>query len=87
MLKNAADSIRLIVLGIVVAVPLFVLGFVPVIGQTVVPVVDVVVGGWLLAVELTGVPYRTAADSVSRTAAPCCAPTVPWRSASACPSS
>lgn len=58
ILKNAADSIRLIVLGIAVAVPLFLLGFVPVLGQTVVPVVDAVVGGWLLAVELTGVPFN-----------------------------
>ncbi|MET7421352.1 EI24 domain-containing protein [Dactylosporangium sp. NPDC005555] len=58
ILKNAADSIRLIVLGIAVSVPLFLLGFVPVFGQTVVPVVDVVVGGWLLAVELTGVPFN-----------------------------
>ncbi len=58
ILKNAADSVRLIVLGIVVAVPLFLLGFVPVLGQTVVPVLDAVVGGWLLAVELTGVPFN-----------------------------
>jgi CysZ protein len=56
--KNAADSIRLIVLGIAVAVPLFLLGFVPVLGQTVIPVLDVVIGGWLLAVELTGVPFN-----------------------------
>lgn len=55
---NLADSIRLILLGIAVAIPLFLLGFVPIIGQTVVPVLDGVVGGWLIAVELTGIPFN-----------------------------
>ncbi|MFF5234097.1 EI24 domain-containing protein [Dactylosporangium sp. NPDC000521] len=56
--KNAADSIRLILLAVAVSIPLFLLGFVPVLGQTVIPVLDAVVGGWLLAVELTGVPFN-----------------------------
>jgi CysZ protein len=56
--KNLADSLRLILLGVLFAVPLFLLGFVPVVGQTVVPVLNAVVGGWLLAVELTGVPFN-----------------------------
>jgi CysZ protein len=55
---NLADSIRLIALGIAIAVPLFLLGFVPIVGQTVVPVLDAVVGGWLIAVELTGIPFN-----------------------------
>ena len=56
--KNAADSIRLILIGVTVAVPLFALGFVPLVGQTVVPVLDATIGGWLLAVELTGIPFN-----------------------------
>lgn len=56
--RNALDSIRLIVLGASVSIPLFLLGFIPVVGQTVVPVVDAVVGGWLIAVELTGIPFN-----------------------------
>jgi CysZ protein len=56
--RNAADSIRLILLSLSVSVPLLVAGFVPVVGQTVVPVLDAVIGGWLLAVELTGVPFN-----------------------------
>jgi CysZ protein len=56
--RNAVDSIRLIGLGIALNVPLFVLGFVPVLGQTVVPVLSTIVGGWLLAVELTGIPFN-----------------------------
>jgi CysZ protein len=56
--RNAADSVRLILLSVSVSVPLFLAGFIPVVGQTVVPVLDAVIGGWLLAVELTGVPFN-----------------------------
>jgi CysZ protein len=55
---NLVDSLRLLVLSVSVSVPLFLLGFVPVVGQTVVPVLDAIVGGWLLAVELTGIPFN-----------------------------
>lgn len=55
---NLVDSIRLVLLSMIVTVPLFVAGFVPVIGQTVVPVLGVVAGGWLLGLELTGVPFN-----------------------------
>jgi CysZ protein len=56
--RSLVDSVRLIVLSIVLGLPLFVLGFIPVVGQTVVPVLGGAVGGWLLAVELTGVPFQ-----------------------------
>ena len=56
--RNLIDSLRLIGLGIAVSIPLFALGFVPVVGQTVVPVIDAIIGGWLLAVELTGIPFN-----------------------------
>jgi CysZ protein len=56
--RSLADSLRLIALSILFGVPLFALGFVPVIGQTVAPVLGAAVGGWLLAVELTGVPFQ-----------------------------
>jgi CysZ protein len=55
---NLADSIRLIALGIVLAIPLFLMGFIPVFGQTVVPVLNAIVGGWLITVELTGIPFN-----------------------------
>jgi CysZ protein len=58
MWPNLKDSIRLIALGIVIAIPLFVLGFVPIVGQTVVPVLNAIVGGWLITVELTGIPFN-----------------------------
>jgi CysZ protein len=56
--RNAADSIRMILLSVSVSVPLFLIGFVPVFGQVVVPVLEAVIGGWFLAVELTGVPFN-----------------------------
>jgi CysZ protein len=56
--RSLVDSLRLIALSVLVGIPLFALGFLPVIGQTVIPVVGGAVGGWLLAVELTGVPFQ-----------------------------
>jgi CysZ protein len=56
--RSLVDSLRLIALSVLIGIPLFVLGFVPVVGQTVVPVLGGAVGGWLLAVELTGVPFQ-----------------------------
>jgi CysZ protein len=56
--RNAADSIRLILLSVAISVPLLLAGFIPVVGQTAVPVLDAVIGGWLLAVELTGIPFN-----------------------------
>jgi CysZ protein len=56
--RSLIDSVRLIGLSILFGIPLFLLGFVPVLGQTVIPVIGAAVGGWLLAVELTGVPFQ-----------------------------
>jgi CysZ protein len=50
--------VRLILLSVLVGIPLFLLGFLPVVGQTVIPVLGGAVGGWLLAIELTGVPFQ-----------------------------
>ncbi|MBU2663136.1 EI24 domain-containing protein [Actinoplanes bogorensis] len=56
--RSLVDSLRLIGLTILVGIPLFLLGFLPVVGQTVIPVLGGAVGGWFLAVELTGVPFQ-----------------------------
>ncbi|MBO3749147.1 EI24 domain-containing protein [Streptosporangiaceae bacterium NEAU-GS5] len=52
-LRSIRDS--LITLGYVLlfTIPLFILGFVPVIGQTVIPVIGAIVSGFFLTVELT----------------------------------
>lgn len=56
--RSLVDSLRLIGLSLLIGLPLFVAGFIPVVGQTVVPVVVAAVAGWILAVELTGVPFQ-----------------------------
>jgi CysZ protein len=56
--RSLVDSLRLIALSVLFGVPLFLLGFLPVVGQTAIPVLGALVGGWLLAVELTGVPFQ-----------------------------
>ncbi|WP_043513059.1 MULTISPECIES: EI24 domain-containing protein [unclassified Actinoplanes] len=56
--RSLADSVRLIGLSVLAGIPLFLLGFLPVVGQTVIPVLAGAVGGWLLALELTGVPFQ-----------------------------
>ncbi|MGN9766714.1 EI24 domain-containing protein [Micromonospora sp. SD12] len=55
--RSLADSVRLVGLSILFGIPLFAAGFIPVVGQTVVPVIGAAVGGWLLAVELVGAPF------------------------------
>ena len=56
--RSVVDSIRLITLSILAGIPLFLLGLIPVAGQIVSPVLGALVGGWLLAVELTGAPFQ-----------------------------
>lgn len=57
-LRGLRDSILLVSLSLFFTVPLFCLGFVPVIGQTVIPVLAACVGGWILSLELVGVPFH-----------------------------
>ena len=56
--RNLADSTRMIALSVIASVFLFGAGLIPVVGQTVVPVIDAAVGGWFLAVEISGVPFN-----------------------------
>lgn len=55
--RSVLDSLRLVAISALFGIPLFVLGFVPLVGQTVVPVIGALVGGWFLAVELVGVAF------------------------------
>lgn len=52
--RGLRDALRLVALSVLVAIPLVVLGFVPVVGQVAAPVLAALVGGWLLVLELTG---------------------------------
>jgi len=56
--RNLVDSLRLLLLSVSVSIPLFFCAFIPVLGQTVVPAIGALVGGWFLAVELTGIPFN-----------------------------
>ncbi len=56
--RGLRDSILLVAISVACTVPLFCLGFVPVIGQTVIPVIGACVGGWILTLELVGVPFH-----------------------------
>lgn len=55
--RDLADSARLLAVTVPVSACLFVLGLVPVLGQTVVPVLGATAGGWFLALQLTSVPF------------------------------
>ncbi|WP_188509484.1 EI24 domain-containing protein [Conyzicola nivalis] len=56
--RGLVDAVRVLATTLVIAVVLLVLGFIPVIGQTVVPVLGATAGGWLLALELTGFSFE-----------------------------
>ncbi len=55
--QGVLESIRLVAVSAVVGIPLFFAGFLPIVGQTAVPVIGALVGGWFLAVELVGAPF------------------------------
>ncbi|MBM0236088.1 EI24 domain-containing protein [Micromonospora sp. ATA32] len=55
--RSVVDSLRLVAVSVLVGIPLFAAGFIPVVGQTVVPVIGAAVGGWFLALELVGAPF------------------------------
>ncbi|MCD0482635.1 EI24 domain-containing protein [Streptacidiphilus sp. ASG 303] len=62
--NSARDSLYVLVRAVGLGLLLFVLGFVPVLGQTVVPVLGFCVSGFFLAVELTGVAMQRRAVPV-----------------------
>lgn len=55
--RSSGDGARILLLTASIGVVLFVCGFVPLLGQTVVPVFGVLVAGWFLALELTGFAF------------------------------
>jgi CysZ protein len=57
MTRAATDAIGMAAFSAVVGIVLFLAGLLPGVGQTVVPVTSAFIGGWVLALELTGVPF------------------------------
>lgn len=56
--NSVRDSLFVLWRAMLFAVPLFVLGFLPVVGQTVIPVLSLCVSGFFLALELTSVALQ-----------------------------
>jgi len=56
--RSIRDSLRLLLFTVGAGLALFVAGFIPVVGETVVPAVGVLVGAWVLALELTTVTFE-----------------------------
>jgi len=56
--RSLVDSLRLIGISILFGVPLLLLGLIPVVGNILGLVLGGAVGGWVLAIELTGVPFQ-----------------------------
>ncbi|WP_017537123.1 EI24 domain-containing protein [Nocardiopsis halophila] len=55
--RSVRQSLVLVLVSALFAVPMLIAGFVPVVGQTVVPVVSALVGGFLLGMELVGAAF------------------------------
>jgi CysZ protein len=64
--RGIFDALRILLVTAIIGLGLFVLGFIPVVGQTLVPLTGAAVAGWFLALELTGKAFdargRTLAD-------------------------
>jgi CysZ protein len=56
--RSLVQSLVLIAISVLVGLLLFLAGFVPVVGQVVVPVVSAVFGGWMLCIELIGSTFE-----------------------------
>lgn len=56
--RSIFDALRLLAVSMMIAIPLFAGGFIPVVGQTVIPVVGAFVGGWFLALEMVAVAFN-----------------------------
>ena len=58
-LRSVLGGLRLFIITALVGILLFAGSLIPVIGQTVVPVLGAFVGGWFLAVELSGFAFES----------------------------
>ena len=54
--RATAGSIFILAIFLSIMIPLFILGFVPVVGQSVVPVVAAIVSGFFLSIEIMSIP-------------------------------
>jgi CysZ protein len=55
--RGVGNAFRMLLVAAAVGFGLFVLGFIPLVGQTIVPVLGVAFGGWFLSIELSGFAF------------------------------
>jgi CysZ protein len=58
LFRALRQAVTLIAVSVLGALVLFATGFVPVVGQTIVPVLSAIFGGWMLGIELVGAPFE-----------------------------
>src|SRR5207247_734969 len=56
--RGIVETVWTFALYLVLCLPLFALGFVPIAGQTVAPAMEILLGGFFLALELTRIPME-----------------------------
>jgi CysZ protein len=57
--RSVLGALRLFAITALMGILLFVAGLIPVVGQTIVPVLGAFVGGWFLALELSGFAFES----------------------------
>lgn len=55
--KGLGDGLRMFIPTVLLGIPLFLLGLVPLVGQVLVPLVGAFIGGWYLSLELVGLAF------------------------------
>lgn len=65
LVRGIGDALRILAVTLLIGLCLFALGFIPVVGQTVVPVLGAAVAGWFLTVELTGKAFDARGHDLS----------------------
>jgi CysZ protein len=56
--RSIVDSVRLLILAAAFGILIFAIGLIPVAGQVIGPILGAFLGGWVLALELSGVPFE-----------------------------
>ncbi len=56
--RGLGAGLRLLIPTVLIGLGLFALGFIPVVGQVLVPVLGATLGGWYLTLELTGLAFE-----------------------------
>lgn len=63
--SGIGDGIRMLLPAVLVAIPLFLVGLIPVVGQVLSPVLGAFFGGWFLAVELVALAFDSRGKTLS----------------------